>query len=150
MRVARILKKILKVVIKHKIVAFPVIILYVAVTILGVFGNTKHIAGLSGENDYYFDNIGHIKVILNGFINDPRELTVTNTPMPNAVNYYTLSKWCSLSGLLFLSVLNIFKINNYIFYLFLNISIQLIALYVFCRLFFIEQTRAVNLLGNGC
>lgn len=120
----------------HKIVLFPLLLLVTSLFVANFFID-KHAAYLTGEQVFSFDYTGHIRNIAHDFNADTSVWLQTNDCV-GCPDFYHYSRWYSLVNLSIFSIGSLLHIHPFLFYIFLTISVQLIAIYVSFRLLFKE------------
>ncbi len=120
----------------HRMVLLPLLLLALGMIIANFFVD-KHTAYLTGEQVFSFDYFGHLRNIVHDFTADPSTLLQTNDCL-DCPDFYHYSKWYSLINLSVFSIGEAFRIHPFLFYVFLTIAVQLIAVYISFRLLFEE------------
>jgi hypothetical protein len=95
---------------------------------------------LSGEYAFSFDYLGHINNIIQDFKTDPREL-LRSTECIDCINFYHYSRWYSLIMLSILQIGVFLGLHPFMSYIFMSVSMQMIALYIAFRIFFREVNK---------
>lgn len=143
---AKALERILNIFRNCKFILIILFVLFSLAVIVNHFIDPK-MAFLSGEYVFSFDYSGHIKNIISDFRLNNDELLKTNL-CNNCPLFYHYSKWYSLVKFSILNVGNLFRLNPFIFYLFITISSQFIALYIFTQLFFKKVDKFAFLISG--
>ena len=128
------LKKIRQFLIFHKILFIPLSIIVLFVIFFNFFID-KHAAYLTGEQVFSFDYTGHLKNIVHDLVSDKSEWLRVNDCI-GCPDFYHYSRWYSLVNLSIFSIGELLHIHPFIFYIFLIISVQLVAVYISFRLLF--------------
>lgn len=129
-------EKISQFLLGHKIVLLPLLLLVIGLLITNFFVD-KHIAYLTGEQVFSFDYTGHVRNIIYDFSDNRSTLLQTNDCL-GCPDFYHYSRWYSFVNLSIFSIGSLLHIHPFLFYIFLTIGIQFVAVYISFRLLFKE------------
>lgn len=129
-------EKISKFLLDHKIVFLPLLLLAIGLLITNFFID-KQTAYLTGEQVFSFDYTGHLRNVVHDFSADKSAWLQTNDCL-GCPDFYHYSRWYSFVNLFIFSIGNLLHIHPFLFYIFLTISVQLVAIYISFRLLFKE------------
>jgi len=117
---------------QHKFFILLISIL-VSATIVANFVMGKRTVFLTGEFLFSFDYLGHVKNILQNYLFS-RENFFKQSQCSGCPSFYHVSSWYMLWVFSFLSIGQIVRIAPFLFYLLVNIVVQLFFLYLFVKL----------------